>query len=174
MSYNFDSFVNRKEAETLKEMIFQRTKEKAEALTSNIQADVMDIARASFESSHNPFAQILKTAEKSQTVDSETKEEKIPNNQNEIKSSSLHQFVEKPEKNQKKSSFEPTTLNSNAAIQNKLIKEQIAVVQVKNAMEEARSGLASRKSFIGALEFLNSQAAISLLKTRADKFEALA
>ena len=161
-------------ADELKEMIFKRTKERAEAMTSNIQADVMDIARASFESNNNPFAQILKTTEKSQTTSSDVQAEKMVNKEKEVKTSALHQFVEKSEENQNNIGFKPTVLNSGFSLQDKLVKEQIAVVQVKNAMEEAREGLASRKSFIGALEFLNSKAAISLLKTRADKFEALA
>jgi hypothetical protein len=35
-------------------------------------------------------------------------------------------------------------------------------------MREAREGLANKKSFMGALEFLNSQAAVSLLNKRAN------
>jgi hypothetical protein len=38
-------------------------------------------------------------------------------------------------------------------------------------MEEARKTLSNKKSFMGALNFLNSQAAVSLMRTRADKFE---
>ena len=41
-------------------------------------------------------------------------------------------------------------------------------------MQEARAGLSNKKSFMGALNFLNSQAAISLIKTRGNKFEMLA
>ena len=38
---------------------------------------------------------------------------------------------------------------------------------------EARIGLENKKTFMGALDFLNSQAAVSLMRTRSDKFEAI-
>ena len=38
-------------------------------------------------------------------------------------------------------------------------------------MRETREALTNKKIFMGALNFLNSQAAISLMRTRADKFE---
>jgi len=171
MNYQFNSFVNRKEAEELKEMIFKRTKERAEAMTTDFQADVMDIARESFVSNQNPFSQIIRsTNENNKTVSSTSQTEKNTSDA----TPSLHEVAKKAEEKQESIGFKPKNLYSGAALQNQLIKEQMAVVQVKNAMEEARDGLASRKSFIGALEFLNSKAAVSLLKTRADKFEALA
>ena len=40
-------------------------------------------------------------------------------------------------------------------------------------MMEARAALGNKATFMGALNFLNSQAAISLVKTRADKFEMI-
>ena len=45
------------------------------------------------------------------------------------------------------------------------------VFTIQNNMAEAREALSSKKSFMGALNFLNSQAAVSLMRTRADKFE---
>ena len=173
MNYQFNSFVNRREAEELKEMIFKRAKERSEAMTTDFQADVMTIARESFVSNHNPFSQIVNGTE-DKTVISTPQAEK---EEKEIKTSPLHEFVEKAEKAESKTDsvgFRPRNLYTGATTQNKLIKEQMAAIQVENAMEEAREGLASRKSFMGALEFLNSKAAISALKTRADKFEALA
>ena len=47
-------------------------------------------------------------------------------------------------------------------------------MQINNNMAEAREALSSKKSFMGALNFLNSQAAVSLIRTRADKFEIMA
>ena len=41
-------------------------------------------------------------------------------------------------------------------------------------MDEARIGLDKKHSFMGALEFLNSQASISLVKNKGKSFEALA
>ena len=47
-------------------------------------------------------------------------------------------------------------------------------MQINNNMAEAREALSNKKSFMGALNFLNSQAAVSLIRTRADKFEIMA
>ena len=41
-------------------------------------------------------------------------------------------------------------------------------------MDDAFRNLSSKKTFIGALEFLNSQATIALVNKKAKKFEALA
>ena len=53
------------------------------------------------------------------------------------------------------------------------INRQIASSAVRNNMLEAREALSSKQSFMGALNFLNSQAAISLMRTRSDKFEVV-
>ena len=58
--------------------------------------------------------------------------------------------------------------------QSRIINEQITSAAIASTMQEARSGLSNKQSFMGALNFLNSQAAISLIRTRADKFEVLA
>ena len=55
--------------------------------------------------------------------------------------------------------------------QNNVINNQITSSAINNNMREAREALTNKKSFMGALNFLNSQAAISLMRTRADKFE---
>ena len=57
--------------------------------------------------------------------------------------------------------------------QSRIVNEQMTGAVIQNNMIEARSGLSERKSFMGALNFLNSQAAISLIKTRGEKFEAV-
>ena len=41
-------------------------------------------------------------------------------------------------------------------------------------MLEAREALSNKKGFVGALNFLNAQAAVSLARTRTDKFEVIA
>ena len=59
----FRSTVSSQEAEALKEMIFKRIKERAQALNENIQNnftttlqnEIMDLARNSLVSSKNPF-----------------------------------------------------------------------------------------------------------------------
>ena len=46
--------------------------------------------------------------------------------------------------------------------------------EVEFTMEEARANLNNKVSFTGALNFLNSQASIALIKNKGQKFEALA
>ena len=58
-----NTLVNNQEADALKEMIFKRARERAQALVDetqdsyakNMQSEVMDMARDSFVSSKNPF-----------------------------------------------------------------------------------------------------------------------
>ena len=59
MSYNFNSYVNKGEADALKEMIFKRAQERSKAYTDDVQSDVMDLARESFVSNGNPFSKIV-------------------------------------------------------------------------------------------------------------------
>ena len=147
MNYKFDSIVNKSEANALKEMIFRRVRERSENLAENVQEDVMNVARDSFVSKNNPFSQIINT----------------PIENKEIK------HEEKPE-----IGFPQKELNQRAVEESRVIKEQILAATVQSTMSDARNTLNNKKSFVGALEFLNSQAAASLLKTRSDKFEAIA
>ena len=147
MNYKFDSIVNKSEANALKEMIFRRVRERSENLAENVQEDVMNVARDSFVSKNNPFSQIINT----------------PIENKEIK------HEEKPE-----IGFPQKELNQRAVEESRVIKEQILTATVQSTMNDARNTLNNKKSFVGALEFLNSQAAASLLKTRSDKFEAIA
>ena len=63
--------------------------------------------------------------------------------------------------------FTQKTLLPGAANQSRTIQEQASARQIQNTMQEAREGLSNRKNFMGALAFLNSQAAVSLLNKRA-------
>ena len=74
MDYQLNSFVNKKEAEALKELIFKRVKERAGAMTSDVQTDIMNVARESFVSTNNPFSQIVTQSVSKQ----DTKEIKQP------------------------------------------------------------------------------------------------
>ena len=64
-SYNRKSIVSNSEIQALKEVIFERARERAEAMansaqnqyTSSFKAEIMEIARNSFNSPSNPFAQ---------------------------------------------------------------------------------------------------------------------
>ncbi len=148
MAYKFDTFVNKQEADALKDMIFKRAKERAAAMTEDVQNDVMDMARSSFVSQNNPFSKIVNKPEAAAEQDLE------PENNKEI-------------------GFPQKEGVERAAAQSRIINEQIAGAQVANTMQEARAGLSNKSSFMGALNFLNAQAAVSLIRTRADKFEIL-
>ena len=87
MNYQFNSYVNRKEAESLKQMIFQRARERAQSMTSDVQADVMSIARESFVSSNNPFSQIVTQPQE------EVKTQEIDSNISNSKSTSIYVYL---------------------------------------------------------------------------------
>lgn len=150
MSYALNSFVNRNEAEALKEMIFRRVRERSESVSEDVQNDVMDMARESFVSKDNPFSKIVTDngveTENSKTVHAEETAE---------------------------IGFPQRELKSRAVEHSRVLAEQISVKAIQDNMSEARAELSNKKSFMGALNFLNAQAAVSLMKTRADKFEML-
>lgn len=152
MTYKFDSLVNKKEAEALKDMIFNRARERSKNMTDDVQEDIMDLARESFTSPNNPFSKISS------------------NNTEETKINTTVQ----EEKSGEAIGFPIQELKSKVNSQSKLINEQLTQATIENTMLSARNGLSNKKSFMGALNFLNSQAAISLIKTRTDKFEILA
>lgn len=163
MSYQFDSYVNRQEANALKEMIFKRANERANAMTSDVQVDVMNIARESFVSNNNPFSQIL--AQKTE----EAEAAKATKTSETSETTSLHTFVDEVEEQAEKVGFVQKNLFASSANQYRKINEQMSASQIVNNMNEAREGLSNKKSFMGALEFLNSQASISLLNKRAGR-----
>lgn len=160
MNYQFNSYVNRKEAESLKQMIFQRAKERAQSMTSDVQSDVMSIARESFVSNNNPFSQILNTtAEETKAPETVKPAEQT--------TTALHEYVEAAEEKAAEVGFPQRQMASQAVNQNRIIQEQVSARQVQDTMREAHAGLANKTSFMGALAFLNSQAAVSLLNNRA-------
>lgn len=150
MSYKFDSLVNKHEADALKEMIFNRARERAKSMTDDVQDDIMDIARESFVSPNNPFSKIVDT-KTTPAVPAESGK----NTKEEI-------------------GFPIKKIREKVSSQNTLINSQLTQAAIENTMLSAREGLSNKKSFMGALNFLNSQAAISLIRTRADKFEIIA
>jgi len=160
MNYQLNSFVNKQEAEALKELIFKRARERANIMTEDFHADIMNIARESFVSNKNPFSQIITQKEETAPADDTPKTEKT---------SPLHQYVEAKEELAEEIGFPVKKILSGAINQNKIIKEQLTAAQVQNTMIEAREGLSNKKSFMGALAFLNSHAAASLLNQRAGK-----
>ena len=140
--------VANQEANALKAMILKRAQEKSQTYTDDVQSEVMDIARESFVSKNNPFSQIASASE--------------PVSQGNVnKDEGIGFPVKEPKLSQ-------------ISRQNNIVNEQIASSAIKNNMLEARNTLSNKQSFMGALNFLNSQAAISLIRTRADKFEIIA
>ena len=149
MSYKFDSIVSKNEAAALKDMIFKRAQERSKSFNEDAQADVMDMARDSFVSKDNPFSKIIEnTKPENKTVEAEA--------------------VEKKQKDDGVGFPMPKEVKLQ---QNQVINNQITSSAINSNMREAREALTNKKSFIGALNFLNSQAAVSLMRTRADKFE---
>ena len=140
--------VDNQEANALKAMILKRAQEKSQTYTDEVQTEDMDIARESFVSKNNPFSQIASASE--------------PVSQGNVnKDEGIGFPVKEPKLSQ-------------ISRQNNIVNEQIASSAIKNNMLEARNTLTNKQSFMGALNFLNSQAAISLIRTRADKFEIIA
>lgn len=154
MSYKFDSIVNKHEADALKDMIFKRARERAKAFNEDAQSDVMDMARESFVSKNNPFSKII------ENTNNINPEQQVKNKQ--------EVAVEPQEKDDIGFPVKELKLQ-----QNRNINSQLTAATINNNMAEAREALSNKKSFMGALNFLNSQAAVSLMRTRADKFEVV-
>ena len=153
MSYNLNSFVNNSEANALKEMIFNRVRERSQVMNGNVQADVMDIARESFVSKNNPFSQIMQNVADAAAA----KEEEI-----------------KSQNNDEEIGFPQRQLKARAVEQGRVVNEKLAAFTVQNNMNEARVSLSQKTSFMGALNFLNSQAAVSMHRTPSGNFSVLA
>lgn len=151
MSYKFDSIVNRNEAAALKEMIFKRAQERAQVMSGDTQSDVMDMARDSFVSKDNPFSKIIENTKPSVVEPEKVQPAKV-----------------EPEQKNEEIGF---PMPEARLQQNKIINNQMTASAINNNMAEAREALSNNKSFMGALNFLNSQAAVSLMRTRVDKFE---
>ena len=149
MSYKFDSIVSKNEAAALKDMIFKRVQERAKSFNEDAQADIMDMARDSFVSKDNPFSKIIEN----------TKTENTTTNEEIAKTTQKDDGIGFPMPKEVKLQ------------QNQVINNQITSSAINSNMREAREALTNKKSFMGALNFLNSQAAVSLMRTRADKFE---
>ena len=145
--------VNNNEAERLKEMIFNRAREHAQSYTDDAQKEIMDIAHDTFVSKNNPFSKIA-AGEKEVKAEVE-KNEVAENRENlEIGFPQKQKFV--PQKTQQQ-----------------VINEQIINATIQSNMIEARNELQNKSGFMGALNFLNSQAAASLVRTKADKFDII-
>ena len=164
-SYTVNSYVNRQEADALKEMIFRRARERAEAMaqeinssyTNDVQNDVMDLARASFRARCNPFS-----------MEEPVKEQK------EVKET---QEISSQENTQEQIGFAPRKTNLQAAKiahTHNAIQNKFTLGALEASMNDAKNEFRPSKNFTGALEFLNTQGSISLVNKQKTKFEAVA
>ena len=167
-AYLHDSIVSAQESQALKEMIFNRARERAAALagdvhetyTSSMQSEIMDIARDSFRATKNPFS--INTAE--QEIVSEKEVVKVKPQQ-------------APQHYQEGLGFSQKNveaIKSQINFRNKVVIEKVAQDTITENMNDAREDFIKKPSFIGALDFLNSQATISLVKSKGKSFDAIA
>lgn len=153
--------VSTQEANALKEMIFKRARERAEALnndtqssyTQSAQLDVMNLARDSFVANKNPFS--LK-------VDNNTKAEET-SGENDSREQEIG-FARR----------EVKEIKDQISSKNETIRNLITDKEREMIMANAKSAFTQNKQFVGALEFLNSQATLNLVQKKSQNFEALA
>ena len=158
-NYKYDTVVSRSEADALKEMIFKRARERAAALNTDTQEsyttsarnDIMDLARDSFVASKNPFS-----------VNNEVKQEPVK----------AEEPAKQPEIGFAQRSVEEIKAQIN--YRNKAANSELAAKQAEENMQDARESLSKKTSFMGALNFLNAQASISLVNKEGNRFKAIA
>ena len=109
----------------------------------------MDFARKSFVSEKNPFAQI-KENKAEEITDKADKRQEIELAKERIKEIKVQ-------------------INN----KNKVLNQDLSNIEIQNTMLEARNQINKKSNFIGALDFLNSQASIALVKNRGQNFEAV-
>lgn len=157
---SYESIVSKAEIEALKDVIFKRARERAAALnqtvqenyTSTVQNDVMDLARNSFKSNNNPFYK----------KEIEKKEDII-----ETESSAKDKII--TESKQKAEELKEMIRRRNEAA-----KTEYFVQAIEENMANASVDYNKKHTFIGALDFLNSQASIALINKKGKQFEAMA
>ena len=164
-TFNTHTTVNRQEAEALKEMIFNRVRARAEALNKetqnsyvdNVQTELMDLARTSFVSNKNPFS----SSKPSSTVEIPAKEEVT--------------LTQTTSNNIEGLGFETPKskyINSQIKLKTDISNEELTKSAVMATMDEASKSLQSKSTFMGALNFLNSQASIAIVNKTGKRFEA--
>jgi len=158
MSYALNTLVSKEEQAALKEMIFKRAQERAESLnkemqetyTTSVQNDIMFSARNSFVAKKNPFS--FKDPNKEEdNVNNYSAKEKI------VKAAKEH----------------AEEIKSQIYNKNNQTRSSVAETTIASTMEDARNDFERKNTFMGALNFLNSQASISLIRNRGSNFEAL-
>lgn len=148
-SYKFDSIVNRQEADALKEMIFKRARERAESMTNEVQESYTSAVK-------NDIMDLARDT--------------FVSNKNPF---SIETEPVQPVKQEEEVGFSKRRveeIKSQINYRNRTTSDEV----VEETMSEARVEFGGRTSFMGALNFLNSQASISLVNKRGKSFEALA
>lgn len=175
-NYKFNSIVSHTEVQALKDMIFKRARERAESMnkeaqetyTTNIQFDVMNVARESLVANKNPF--IFDKFEKKQdlpTVEVENNKAVEVEKQEE---QSIKKDVQIRDIGFGTRNYVKTKINDNVQIKDELI----ATAAVNENIQDTRKDFRSKSTFLGALDFLNSQATISLVRSKDKSFDAIA
>lgn len=158
-SYDYRSIVSRNEVEALREVIFNRARQRAEAMANQVQTEyknsfreeMMDIARNSFNAPGNPFGNKI-NALKEEPVQQAQKTEQIGFEQ--------HTSEEKIQE----------IIKSRSESSDKVLSQN----EVYSVMNSAGTEFEKSKGFMGALDFLNSQASLSLMSSRKPNFEMIA
>ncbi len=147
-SYKFESIVNRQEADALKEMIFKRARERADSIAKETQDTYTSAVK-------NDIMDLARDT--------------FVSNKNPF---SIEPVPAQPEEQAEVgfSKRRVEEIKSQINYRNRTTSEKV----VEETMSEARIEFGGRTSFMGALNFLNSQASISLVNKRGKNFEALA
>ncbi len=158
-NYNYNAIVSRNEAEALKEMIFNRIRQRAEAMakdaqnnyTTSFKEEIMDIARSSVEVQRNPFNTQIKEQKTNNVHSSEQKQEVG--------------FKQKVSENNIKEIIRQ---------KNEIVRENAAQNEIAGVMNKAGEEFGNSKNFVGALKFLNAQAGVNMANKHKTSFEAIA
>lgn len=166
---NHDIITNKQEIEALKDMIFKRARERAEALskdaqenyTTSMQNDIMENARISFNTNKNPFSTINNETETKTYSKKEIDyfEKEVQNHDND----NIGFEIKKAEQ-----------IKAQIELKNKISHKENINNMLNDTISDTRKDFVSRSNFMGALDFLNSQATITLINSKGKKFEALA
>ena len=159
-NYNLNYIVSHSEQEALKEMIFKRAQERAQALcedtqknyTDDIHNDVMELARNSFIAPKNPFSEKVeeKAIEKKGNI----------NNDLTLEIGFAKRHI--------------SEIKAQINYRNQNINKNIAENEINRAMESSKEEFKQKRSFTGALEFLNTQASINIASKKEKNFEIIA
>lgn len=166
-TFNTPTTVNRQEAEALKEMIFNRVRARAEAMSQdvqnscvdNFQNELMDLARSSFTTTKNPFATNSEPAQTEPIV--ETEPETVTLEKSDKKYDNFGFATQQ-------ASYIVSQIKLNTTTKN----EEITRSAISSTMDDAQKSLQNKSTFMGALNFLNSQASIAIVNKTGKRFEA--